>query len=77
VSIDVSITETAQITSQFRYYLEASIVPPVIQQACVLFDAVVGTQESFTTMGMAEAHYSSGKQELVNFGSLECIILVY
>ncbi|KAF8963452.1 hypothetical protein BDZ97DRAFT_1904916 [Flammula alnicola] len=67
-SLDISVTGTAQITSQFGYYLEATIVPPSIQQAYVFFDAGAGAQASFTITGLAEAHYGSGRQELATFG---------
>ncbi|KAF8816939.1 hypothetical protein BYT27DRAFT_6953579 [Phlegmacium glaucopus] len=67
-SLDISVTGTAQVSSQFGYYLEATIVPPAIQQAYVFFDAGAGAQASFTITGLAEAHYSSGRQELATFG---------
>uniref|UniRef100_A0A8H7Y0R9 Uncharacterized protein n=1 Tax=Psilocybe cubensis TaxID=181762 RepID=A0A8H7Y0R9_PSICU len=67
-SLDISVTGTAQITSQFGYYLEATIVPPAIQQAYVFFDAGAGAQASFTITGLAEAHYGSGRRELATFG---------
>lgn len=67
-SLDISVTGTAQITSQFGYYLEATIVPPAIQQAYVFFEAGAGAQASFIIQGLAEAHYGSGRQELATFG---------
>uniref|UniRef100_A0A8H7XM16 GH18 domain-containing protein n=1 Tax=Psilocybe cubensis TaxID=181762 RepID=A0A8H7XM16_PSICU len=67
-SLDISVTGTAQITSQFGYYLEATIVPPAVQQAYVFFDAGAGAQASFTISGLAEAHYTSGRRELATFG---------
>ncbi|KAK2461060.1 hypothetical protein APHAL10511_006907 [Amanita phalloides] len=67
-SLDISVTGSAQISSQFGYYLEATIVPPAVQQAYVFFDAGAGAQASFVISGMAEAHYGSGRQELASFG---------
>ncbi|KAJ6460467.1 hypothetical protein C8R47DRAFT_994030, partial [Mycena vitilis] len=70
-SLDVS-TWYASINSQFGYYLEATIVPPAVQQAYVYFKA--GSSElnfhtaAFTITGIAAASWDSGRYELVNFG---------
>lgn len=67
-SLDISVTGSATVTSSFGYYLEASIVPPAIQEAYVFFDAGANAQASFTIKGNAEAHYNSERQELAVFG---------
>ncbi|KAF7373855.1 Chitin-binding type-1 domain-containing protein [Mycena sanguinolenta] len=38
-SLDISVTGFASIDSQFGYYLEATVVPPAVQQAYVYFKA--------------------------------------
>ncbi|KAJ7257772.1 hypothetical protein C8J57DRAFT_1516652 [Mycena rebaudengoi] len=61
--LDISITGQANINSKFGYYLEASVIPPSIQQA-----AGAGASATLTVEGAAEAHFSSDKTELASFG---------
>ncbi|KAF8214839.1 hypothetical protein K438DRAFT_1955885 [Mycena galopus ATCC 62051] len=62
-SLDISVSGFAAVNSQFGYYLEATIVPPAVQQAYVYFKAA-----AFTITGIASASWNSGRYELVNFG---------
>ncbi|KAF9465227.1 hypothetical protein BDZ94DRAFT_1307367 [Collybia nuda] len=56
-SLDISVSGSASITSAFGYYLEATIIPPAIQECYVYFKA-----------GMAEAHYDTERAEIASFG---------
>ncbi|KAF9559713.1 hypothetical protein CPC08DRAFT_505392 [Agrocybe pediades] len=67
-SLDITISGTAQVTSAFGYYLEASVVPPAIQQAYVYVKAGAGAQATFSIVGLAEAQFDSERLELVSFG---------
>ncbi|KAF8144038.1 hypothetical protein K438DRAFT_1874697 [Mycena galopus ATCC 62051] len=67
-SLDISVSGFAQVTSQFGYYLEATVVPPAVQQAYVYFKAGAGAEAAFTITGIASASWTSGRYELVNFG---------
>jgi hypothetical protein len=40
-SLDISVAGDAQVNSQFGYYLQATVVPPAIQQAYVYMNASV------------------------------------
>ncbi|KAJ6601544.1 hypothetical protein B0H10DRAFT_2440958 [Mycena sp. CBHHK59/15] len=66
--LDISISGDASVTSQFGYYLEASVIPPSIQQAYVYFKAGAGASATLTVDGAAEAHFSSDRAELTSFG---------
>ncbi|KAJ7198004.1 hypothetical protein GGX14DRAFT_374612, partial [Mycena pura] len=72
-SLDIS--AFAQVSTQFGYYLEATIVPPAVQQAYVYFKAgtfpfqnIDTSKAAFTITGIASASWTSGRYELVNFG---------
>ncbi|KAJ6483444.1 hypothetical protein C8R45DRAFT_830574, partial [Mycena sanguinolenta] len=79
-SLDISVSGFASVNSQFGYYLEATIVPPAVQQAYVYFKAGLITivfhphrqlthpKALFTITGVASASWTSGRYELVNFG---------
>ncbi|KAJ7465727.1 glycosyl hydrolases family 18-domain-containing protein [Mycena latifolia] len=71
-SLDIStclVIMFASINSQFGYYLEATIVPPAVQQAYVYFKAGMSFHKAaFTITGIASASWNSGRYELVNFG---------
>ncbi|KAG6834187.1 hypothetical protein H0H93_011322, partial [Arthromyces matolae] len=67
-SLDITVTGSASITSSFGYYLEASIVPPEVQQCYIFFKAAAGAQAKFTVNGLAEAHFDSTRSELATFG---------
>ncbi|EIN13861.1 hypothetical protein PUNSTDRAFT_140302 [Punctularia strigosozonata HHB-11173 SS5] len=67
-SMDISVTGSASVSSSFGYYLEASIVPPQVQQCYVFFQAGAQAQASFTIKGLAEAHFDSSRSELASFG---------
>ncbi|KAJ7203385.1 hypothetical protein GGX14DRAFT_309849, partial [Mycena pura] len=67
-SLDITVSGSASIDSQFGYYLEATIVPPAVQQAYVYFKAGAGAQATFTITGVAAASWDSGRTELISFG---------
>ncbi|KAJ7264087.1 hypothetical protein B0H12DRAFT_1102814 [Mycena haematopus] len=67
-SLDISVSGFAAVNTQFGYYLEATIVPPAVQQAYVYFKAGAGAEAAFTITGIASASWNSGRYELVNFG---------
>ncbi|KAJ7779316.1 hypothetical protein DFH07DRAFT_794677 [Mycena maculata] len=67
-SLDISVSGFAQVSTQFGYYLEATVVPPAVQQAYVYFKAGAGAEAAFTITGIASASWTSGRYELVNFG---------
>jgi hypothetical protein len=60
-SLDISVTGSTSITSSFGYYLEASIVPPEVQECYIFFQAGAQAQASFTIKGLAEAHFDSSR----------------
>ncbi|KAF9513934.1 hypothetical protein BS47DRAFT_1392832 [Hydnum rufescens UP504] len=45
---DISVTGSTSITSSFGYYLEASIIPPEVQECYIFFQAGAQAQASFT-----------------------------
>nr|GAT44459.1 predicted protein [Mycena chlorophos] len=67
-SLDISVTGFASVNTQFGYYLEATIVPPAVQQAYVYFKAGAGAEAAFIITGVASTQWDSGRYELVNFG---------
>jgi hypothetical protein len=67
-SLDISVAGVAQASSEFGYYLEATIVPPAIQQAYVYLSAGASARATFTLEGTAKAEWSSLPYELVSFG---------
>ncbi|KAF7296727.1 Chitin-binding type-1 domain-containing protein [Mycena chlorophos] len=67
-SLDISVTGYASINTQFGYYLEATVVPPAVQQAYVYFKAGAAAEAEFVITGIASAQWDSGRYELVNFG---------
>lgn len=67
-SLDISVSGSASITSAFGYYLEATIIPPAIQECYVYFKAGAGAQATFTMTGKAEAHFNSERAEIASFG---------
>ncbi|KAH9919518.1 uncharacterized protein B0H18DRAFT_1122441 [Fomitopsis serialis] len=67
-SLDISVYGNAQISSQFGYYLEATVVPPAIQQAYVYVDVGASASATFTIQGLAKAEWNSGQYELISFG---------
>lgn len=67
-SLDISVTGSAQANSRFGYYLEASVVPPAIQQSYVYLSAGASAQATFTITGLAKAQFDSEKAELFSFG---------
>ncbi|KAF7296695.1 Chitin-binding type-1 domain-containing protein [Mycena chlorophos] len=67
-SLDISVTGFASVNTQFGYYLEATIVPPAVQQAYVYFQAGAGAEAAFIITGIASTQWDSGRYELVNFG---------
>lgn len=67
-SLDISVDGRAQVRSLFGYYLEASVVPPSIQQAYVYLQAGASAQATFTVTGLASANFDSEKAELISFG---------
>jgi hypothetical protein len=48
--------------------LEATIVPPEVQQAYVYFQAGAQAQASFTISGVASSSYDSNRHEIISFG---------
>ncbi|KAH9829398.1 uncharacterized protein C8Q71DRAFT_863325 [Rhodofomes roseus] len=67
-SLDISVSGNAQINSQFGYYLEATVVPPAIQQAYIHVNAGASASAMFTMTGLAKAEWSSDQYELISFG---------
>ncbi|KAJ6538818.1 hypothetical protein DFH09DRAFT_1249584 [Mycena vulgaris] len=67
-SLDISVTGTAQANSRFGYYLEATIIPPAIQQCYVYLNAGASAQATFTITGLAEAHFGTERAEIISFG---------
>lgn len=67
-SLDISVSGNAQAVSDFGYYLEASIVPPAVQEAYVFVRAAAGAQATFSITGMAAVNFDSEKTELASFG---------
>ncbi|KAJ6484674.1 hypothetical protein C8R45DRAFT_1214705 [Mycena sanguinolenta] len=67
-SLDISVSGYAAVNTQFGYYLEATIVPPAVQQAYVYFKAGAGAEAAFTITGVASASWTSGRYELIEFG---------
>ncbi|KAJ7467040.1 hypothetical protein FB451DRAFT_1340516 [Mycena latifolia] len=67
-SLDISVTGTAQANSRFGYYLEATIIPPAIQQCYVYLNAGASAQATFTITGLAEAHFGTECAEIIPFG---------
>ncbi|TFY61110.1 hypothetical protein EVJ58_g4713 [Rhodofomes roseus] len=67
-SLDISVSGNAQINSQFGYYLEATVVPPAIQQAYIYVNAGASASAMFTMTGLAKAEWSSDQYELISFG---------
>ncbi|KAJ7807344.1 hypothetical protein B0H14DRAFT_3091266 [Mycena olivaceomarginata] len=67
-SLDISVTGTAQANSRFGYYLEATIIPPAIQQCYVYLSAGASAQATFTITGLAEAHFGTERAEIISFG---------
>jgi hypothetical protein len=62
------VTGTAQANSRFGYYLEATIIPPAIQQCYVYLSAGASAQATFTITGLAEAHFGTERAEIISFG---------
>ncbi|GJJ07068.1 hypothetical protein Clacol_001267 [Clathrus columnatus] len=67
-SLDISVSGSAQAVSDFGYYLEASVVPPAIQEAYVFVRASASAQATFSITGMAAVTFDSEKTELISFG---------
>ncbi|KAK6987473.1 chitin-binding type-1 domain-containing protein [Favolaschia claudopus] len=67
-SLDITVAGMAQANSRFGYYLEATIVPPAIQQCYVYLSAGASAQATFTITGLAEAHFGTERAEIISFG---------
>ncbi|KAF7316287.1 Chitin-binding type-1 domain-containing protein [Mycena indigotica] len=67
-SLDISVTGNAQANSRFGYYLEATIVPPAIQQSYVYLTAGASAQATFTVSGLAKAQFGTERAEIISFG---------
>ncbi|CAK5268570.1 unnamed protein product [Mycena citricolor] len=67
-SLDISVSGNAQANSRFGYYLEATIVPPAIQQCYVYLNAGASAQATFTITGLAQVDFGTERSELVSFG---------
>ncbi|KAJ7502451.1 hypothetical protein B0H11DRAFT_1712411, partial [Mycena galericulata] len=67
-SLDISVTGSAQANSRFGYYLEATIIPPAIQQCYVYLNAGASAQATFTITGLAQAQFGTERAEIISFG---------
>ncbi|KAK7056119.1 chitin-binding type-1 domain-containing protein [Favolaschia claudopus] len=56
--------------SRFGYYLEATIVPPAIQQCYVYLSAGASAQATFTITGLARLISETERAEIISFGLL-------
>jgi hypothetical protein len=66
--LDISVAGNAHISSHFGYYLEATIVPPGIQQSYVYFSTDAAAQATFTITGLASASFDSDQLEIFSAG---------
>ena len=66
--LDISVAGNAHLSSHFGYYLEATIVPPAIQQSYVYFSTGAAAQATFTITGLASASFDSDQLEIFSAG---------
>ena len=66
--LDISVAGNAHLSSHFGYYLEATIVPPAIQQSYVYFSTGAAAQATFTITGLAAASFDSNQLEIFSAG---------
>lgn len=66
--LDISVAGNAHLSSHFGYYLEATIVPPAIQQSYVYFSTGAAAQATFTITGLASASFDSNQLEIFSAG---------
>jgi hypothetical protein len=66
--LDISVAGNAYLSSHFGYYLEATIVPPAIQQSYVYFSTGAAAQATFTITGLAAASFDSNQLEIFSAG---------
>ncbi|PPR04933.1 hypothetical protein CVT24_007314 [Panaeolus cyanescens] len=67
-SLDITVAGNAHLSSHFGYYLEATVVPPAIQQSYVYFSTGAGAQATFTITGLAGVNFDSDKLEVFSAG---------
>ncbi|KAJ7062148.1 glycosyl hydrolases family 18-domain-containing protein [Mycena amicta] len=67
-SLDISVSGLAQANSRFGYYLEATIIPPAVQQCYVFLNAGASAQATFTIQGLAKVQFGTERAEIISFG---------
>ncbi|KAJ7062137.1 hypothetical protein C8F01DRAFT_1368794 [Mycena amicta] len=67
-SLDISVSGLAQANSRFGYYLEATIIPPAIQQCYVFLNAGASAEATFMIQGLAKVEFGTERAEIISFG---------
>ncbi|KAF5329772.1 hypothetical protein D9619_009132 [Psilocybe cf. subviscida] len=67
-SLDISVSGHASFLASFGYYLEATVVPPEIQQAYLFAKSEASASATFTIEALAGIDFSSDRSELISFG---------
>lgn len=67
-SLDISVHASARAVASLGYYLEATVVPPAIQQAYVYVKTSATAQATFSITGMAGVDFDSEKVTISTIG---------